>query len=470
MVRGKDMEFRLEKDSMGSVKVQEEAYYGAQTQRAKENFKISSLRLQKNFVIAQAVIKKSCAAVNLKLKRLEEKKAKAIIRACDEVISGNLAGSSEIFHGNFVVDVYCAGAGTSQNMNINEVVANRALEILGHEKGKYNLGHPNDDVNLGQSTNDTIPSAIHIAGAEAIEKELIPALEVLRKELYRKSKEFGRIIKAGRTHMQDAVTMTLGQEFSGYARMVELGIKRIRTAGEGLKELNIGGNAVGTGINNPANFSNLVIAEINRETKLKFKKAKNMFEATQNVDAVVQASGSMRTLAISLLKIAQDIILLSSGPNTGLNEISLPAVQPGSSIMPGKVNPVMAEMLSMVACDAVGRDAAIAAAAQQAKLELNVLMPVIAYNFLHEIEILSKASRAFGEKCVRGIKANKEICRSYAERSLALVTVLSPIIGYEKAAEIAKESLKTGKSIKQIAIERKILKKEEADKIFGLNQ
>jgi len=459
---GRNTEHRAEKDSLGSVNVPKDAYYGVQTQRAVENFRISALRMQPEFIKAQAIIKKSCAIANLKLKRLESKKAQAIVKACDEIIEGKLLE-------NFVVDVYSAGAGVSLNMNVNEVIANRALEILGHERGKYYIVHPNDDVNLGQSTNDTIPTAIRITGLGLIERKLLPSLNLLKSELYRKSKEFSEVIKAGRTHMQDAVPMTLGQELGGYARMVELGMKRIKSACEDLKELNIGGNAVGTGINNPPNFSALVIAEINKETKMKFRKAKNMFEATQNIDAVVEVSGSLRTIAISLLKISQDIILLSSGPNTGLNEISLAAAQPGSSIMPGKVNPVFPEMLSMVACDVIGRDACIAAAAQHAKLELNVLMPVAAYSFIHEIKILSAASRAFAEKCVRSIKANKEVCKSYAERSLATATLLSPIIGYEKAAEIAKESLKTGKSIKEIAIERKILKREEAEKIFNLN-
>ena len=456
-----DQEFRTEKDTLGYIKVPKDAYYGAQTQRARENFRISELRMQKEFIKAQAVIKKACAIANLKLERISEEKAKAIIKACDEIIAGN-----EKLLDNFVVDVYSAGAGVSLNMNINEVIANRALEILGYEKGSYDKIHPNDDVNLGQSTNDTIRSAMNIAGYLLIKNELLPAMELLKEELYRKADEFKSMIKAGRTHMQDAVPMSLGQEFSGYARAVELGIARIKKAGEDLRELNIGGNAVGTAINNPENFPEIVVSEINKETGESFKPAENLFEATQNIDSVANASSAIKAFASSLLKIAQDIILLSSGPRTGLNEIHLKPLQPGSSIMPGKINPVIPEAVSMVACDVIARDFSITIAQQHGKLELNIFMPIVAYNFLHEIKILANACKSFAELCIKHIKANEEVCRKYAERTLALATLLSPIIGYEKAAEIAKEALKTGKSVKDVVIEKKIMRRDEIERIF----
>lgn len=458
-------DYRIEKDTLGYIKVPKPAYYGAQTQRAVENFRISELRMQKEFIKAQAIIKKACAIANLKFKRIEKEKAEAIIKACDEIISGK-----EELLKNFVVDVYSAGAGVSLNMNINEVIANRALEILGYEKGSYDKIHPNDDVNLGQSTNDTIRSAINIAGYLLIKHELIPALEVLKNELYKKAEEFKSIAKAGRTHMQDAVPMSLGQEFSGYARAVELGIERIKRASEDLRELNIGGNAVGTGINNPENFPEIVVDEIKKETKENFKSAKNLFEATQNIDSVANTSSAIRAIASSLLKIAQDIILLSSGPRTGLNEIYLKPLQPGSSIMPGKVNPVIPEMLSMVACDVVARDLSITIAQQHAKLELNIFMPIVAYNFMHEIKILANACQSFAELCIKHIKANKEVCERYAENTLALAIMLSPVIGYEKAAEVAREAMEKGKSIKSIVIEKGIMGKEEAEKFFNLRR
>lgn len=457
------MEVRIDHDSLGDVRVPKDAYWGAQTQRAVENFPISGLRLPLAFVRGQAIIKRACAKANMELGELDNELGEAIVKAAEEVLDGKLLDQ-------FVVDVYQAGAGTSQNMNANEVIANRAIELLGGRKGDYSLVHPNDHVNRGQSTNDTIPTAMHIAGLEEITHKLLPALEALKEALEGKAREFDPIIKAGRTHLQDAVPMRLGQEFGAYARMIALGIERLQKTAEELKELAIGGNAVGTGINTPSGYKELAVKYINEVTKLGFRPAENPFEAIQNRDAVVNVSGALRTVATSLTKIADDLRLLSSGPKTGLREIVLPAVQPGSSIMPGKVNPVLAEMMNMVCYGVMGCDHVVSRAGQAGQLELNVMMPVMAYYFLHAIEILANGAQAFTERCIRGITANEEVCRMYAESTPQVVTALSPYIGYEKAAEVLKEALARNKTIREVVQEKGLLPPEKLEEALDLRR
>jgi fumarate hydratase class II len=450
---------RVERDSLGEVRVPAAAYYGAQTQRAIENFPVSGRRLQPGFIKAQGIVKKAAAIANTGLGLLDKKKGEAIAKAAQEVIDGKL-------NDQFVVDVYQMGAGTSQNMNANEVIANRAIELLGGEKGDYSLVHPNDHVNMAQSTNDTIHAAMNIASLVGIAEKLLPALEELQAALGEKASEFRGVVKIGRTHLQDAVPITLGREFGAYAAAVEKAIKRVRNAAEALRELNIGGTAVGSGLNAHSEFSVLAIKEISSLTDQAFKQAGDYYEATQNTLAALELSSALRYLAIVLGKIADDLRFLSSGPRAGIGEITLPPVQPGSSIMPGKINPTMAEMLNMVCHQVIGNDAAIASACQKAQLELNVNMPVIAYNLLDSIEILANATKAFTEKCVKGIKANEERCRELAELSTALVTALSPRIGYMKAAELAKEAYLTGKKVKDVVVEKGILSREEAEELL----
>ncbi len=450
---------RVEEDSLGEVKVPAEAYYGAQTQRARENFSISGVRLQLRFIRAQGIVKKAAAVANTRLGRLDRKIGDAIARAAEEVIRGR-------FNDEFVVDVYQMGAGTSQNMNANEVIANRAIELLGGKKGDYSIVHPNDHVNMGQSTNDTIHASMNIAALLSVEEELIPSLEGLLEVLRKKQEEFMKVVKIGRTHLQDAVPITLGQEFGGYARALEKAVNRVKRAEEALKELNIGGTAVGTGLNAPEGFSDLAVAEINAITGKDFRAADNFFEMGQNTLEALELSSALRYLSVVLGKIADDIRLLSSGPRAGFGEITLPAVQPGSSIMPGKVNPSMAEMLNMVCHQVTGNDAAVASAVKAAQLELNVNMPVIAYNLLNSIEILSRGVKAFTQRCVVGIKPNKERCRELAEKSTALVTALSPRIGYDEAARIAREAYARRMKIKDLVVEKGILSEEEAQELL----
>ncbi len=456
-------EFRIEKDTLGDVKIPKNAYWGPQTQRAVENFPISGLRLQPAFIRAQAIIKRSAALANADLGDLDKKVANAIAQACDEILSGK-----HVEH--FVVDVYQAGAGTSQNMNANEVIANRAIELLSGQKGDYKLVHPNDHVNRGQSTNDTIPTAIHISTLEEITHKLIPALAKLHQALAQKAKEFDHIVKSGRTHLQDAVPMRVGQEFGAYARMIELGIERVKIASEGLKELALGGNAVGTGINTPKGYDKKAIDYIAQITKLSFAPAKDKFEQIQNRDAVVFVSGALRTVTTSLLKIADDFRLLCSGPKTGFNELLLPALQPGSSIMPGKVNPVMPEMLNMVCFQILGHLEAVERGAQAGQLELNVMMPMIAYNLLQAIAIMANASTVFVSRCVEGMQMNAEQCQRFAENTPQAATALNPVIGYEKAAMVVKESLASGKTIREVVLEKKLLSPEELDKALDLRK
>ncbi len=450
---------RIEIDTMGKVKLPDDVYYGAQTKRAMDNFPISGLKLPRRFIRAQGIVKLAAARANGKLGLLDRKIFRAIEKAAMEVINGA--------HDNhFVVDVYQAGAGTSQNMNANEVIANRALEILKSKKGDYSLIHPNDHVNMAQSTNDTIPASIYISAFEAVREDLLPVLNALRDTLTRKSREFDVIVKAGRTHLQDAVPIRLGQEIGGYAEAINNDIRRISHASGSLLCLPIGGNAVGTGINAKPGFRKYVIREIRMITGIKFRSPENLFESIQNLNPALELSASLRGLSITLSKIANDVRLLSSGPRTGFAEIQLPAVQPGSSIMPGKVNPVMAEMLNMVCFQVLGNDTAIAYATQASQLELNVMMPVIAYNLLFSIEILTGGINAFNNKCLKGIKADADKCQTLAETTLAIATALNPIIGYASSAEVSKEAYRTGKSVKQVAIEKGILNKTDADRVL----
>lgn len=440
---------RIERDTMGELAVPVEAYYGVQTARAIENFPISSLRMPRPVIRAMGMIKRAAATVNHSLGLLDKKPAEAIKQAATEVVDGKLDAE-------FPVDVFQTGSGTSTNMNTNEVISNRATELLGGARGSK-LVHPNDHVNLGQSSNDVIPTAIHIAASEMMERQLLPALTRLHKALKGKAKEFDRIVKIGRTHLQDATPVRLGQEFGGYARQIELGIQRVKQAQGALSEVALGGTAVGTGLNCHPKFSAKVMAIISKETGCSFKEAKNHFEAQSTQDSLVEASGQLRTLAVSLMKIANDIRWLGSGPRCGLGEINLPETQPGSSIMPGKVNPVIAESVTMVCAQVMGNDVTVTVGGQAANFELIVMMPVMAYNLLQSIELLATASNNFAAKCIEGIKANEERCQSLIEESLAMCTALAPEIGYEAAAKLAKEAYKSGKTVRQIAKEQKVL-------------
>jgi len=454
------MQTRTEMDSIGERQIPGETYYGIQTHRALENFPISGIKPQPAYVEATVQIKKAAARVNKALGLLEAKKADAIVRAADEILSGKLMEW-------FVVDVYQAGAGTSHNMNVNEVVANRAIEILGGRKGDYSVIHPNDHVNMSQSTNDVCPTAIRIA-AVRLSQKLVRSLENLEKGFSAKAKEFDDVIKSGRTHLQDAVPIRLGQEFGAYAANIRKHSERILFALDSNKELGIGGTAAGTGLNAHERYREMMVKELSDELGINFRMADNYFEAMQSLRPFVELSGAVRALSQDLIRIANDLRLLSSGPKTGIGEIVLPAVQPGSSIMPGKVNPVMAEMLNMVCFQVIGCDTTILLAAQAGQLELNVMMPVVAFNLLLEIEILSNALDVFVNFCVNGIKANEDRCEAYAEGSMSIVTVLNPLIGYEKAAEIAKEYLSSGKSVKQLVLEKGLMTKNDLDELFAL--
>ena len=440
---------RIERDTMGELAVPVEAYYGVQTARAIENFPISSLRMPRAVIRAMGMIKRAAATVNHSLGLLDKKPAEAIKLAATEVVDGKLDAE-------FPVDIFQTGSGTSTNMNTNEVISNRATELLGGARGSK-LVHPNDHVNLGQSSNDVIPTAIHIAASEMMQQQLLPALTRLHKALKRKAKEFDAIVKIGRTHLQDATPVRLGQEFGGYARQIELGIQRIKQAQTALSEVALGGTAVGTGLNCHPQFSKKVMAVISKETGCSFKEAKNHFEAQSAQDSLVEASGCLRTLAVSLMKIANDIRWLGSGPRCGLGEINLPETQPGSSIMPGKVNPVIAESVTMVCAQVIGNDVTVTVGGQAANFELIVMMPVMAYNLLQSIELLATASNNFSVKCIEGIKANEERCKSLIEESLAMCTALAPEIGYEAAAKLAKDAYKSGKTVRQVAKDQKVL-------------
>jgi aspartate ammonia-lyase len=454
------MAFRTERDPLGDVSVPEEAYYGVQTARAVANFPISGLRAAADLVTATVLIKKAAAEANASLGRLDAEIARAIVAAADEILAGQLRDQ-------FVVDVYQAGAGTSHNMNANEVIANRAAELLGEARGTYRRVHPNDHVNMGQSTNDVYPTATRLAlllGYGA----LIRAAGDLVESLAGKGEAFRGVIKTGRTHLQDAVPVTLGQEFSGYASCIRRGADDVAAASEQLQELNIGATAVGTGLNAGDEYREQVVANLSRYTGLALKPAENLFRVTQSMGDVLAYSSALRRLAVEIGKIASDLRLLSMGPRAGLSEIALPAVQPGSSIMPGKVNPSIPEMVNQVCFQVMGCDMTVALACEAGQLELNVMMPVIAWNALHSSTILREAIRALRTRCVDGIAADDQRARELLDRSTATATALSPYIGYAATADVAKEAVRTGRAIRDIVLERKLLDRTQLDEILSV--
>jgi aspartate ammonia-lyase len=456
-------DFRIEKDSMGDRQIANNVYYGIQTQRAIENFPISGIKPLPTYIDACLYIKKAAAIVNGELDCIPADISKAIIQATDEILAGALRDQ-------FVVDVYQAGAGTSHHMNINEVLANRALEILGDQKGNYKLVSPNDHVNYGQSTNDVIPTAIRIGGLLALSRTLQPALEQAISALEAKAIEFQDIVKSGRTHLQDAVPVRLGDNFGAWAQILSEHQNRLYIASGDLMVLGLGGSAAGTGMNTHPEYRQRVVDILSQLLEFPLEPAPHLMAAMQSMGAFLNVSGALRNLAQDLVKISHDLRLMDSGPKTGFKEIQLPPVQPGSSIMPGKYNPVMAEMTSMVCFQVMGYDNAIAFAAQAGQLELNVMMPLIAYNLIHSIEILGNTISALTTSCIQGITANKERCLAYAEGSLALVTALNTHIGYLNAAAVAKESLETGKSLRQIVLEKGLMTETELATVLDLDQ
>ena len=451
--------FRTESDSMGEMRVPAGAYWGAQTQRAAENFPVSGLRFPRRFLRALGMLKMAAAETNVELGLLDRERGEQIRRAASEVMEGMLDDQ-------FVVDVFQTGSGTSTNMNANEVIATRAGELLTGKIESKGPVHPNDHVNMGQSSNDIIPSCIHVAALEGIVRDLLPALEGLRNSLHEKSEEFDRIVKIGRTHMQDATPVRLGQEFGGFETMVSHGAERVKAARRFLAELAVGGTAVGTGINTHADFARLVVARVNKITGIEFREAENHFEAQGSRDALVETSAALKCLAVSLMKIGGDIRFLACGPRCGIGELVLPAVQPGSSIMPGKVNPVIVESLLQVGAQVIGNDAAVALGGLCGTLELNVMMPVMAYNLLQSIDILARGVAVFREKCVTGIGADERRIGEMIEKSLALVTAFNPYIGYDAAAKLAKESYESGMTIREIARKKKVLPDDKLDEIL----
>tara|TARA_B100000003_G_C10924484_1_gene368637 strand:- start:652 stop:2040 length:1389 start_codon:yes stop_codon:yes gene_type:complete len=448
-------DYRLESDSMGQMRVPKNALYAAQTARAIKNFPISDLKFKRPFIEALGVIKFCAAKVNGDLKLIPKNISKSIMKGAQEVIDSK--------HDNeFVVDIFQTGSGTSTNMNANEVISSLANR---YSKSKSKI-HPNDHVNLCQSSNDVIPTAMHISALKLVNRDLIPSLKLLKKELDKKSKSFSKIYKIGRTHLQDATPMTLGQEFGGFSQMVQNSIDFISSSSSALKFLAQGGTAVGTGINSHPKFAANISREISKKIGIKFYEAKDHFEAQSSKDSIVNLSGSLKTCATSLMKIANDIRWLGSGPRCGFGEIILPSIQPGSSIMPGKVNPVLAESLTQVCAQVIGNDLTITIAGQSGNFQLNVMMPVMAHNIMESIEILSSSVKAFTLDCIKDIKVDKEKCESYIEDSLAMCTSLAPIIGYNNAANVAKKAYKNGKTVRQVVNEDKILDKSKSDKIL----
>jgi fumarate hydratase class II len=444
---------RVERDSMGEVRVPVEAMYGAQTQRAVENFSISGQRFPRRFIQALGLVKEAAALANGAAGTLRTEVAQAIAKASRQVSDG-------VWDDHFPLDVYQTGSGTSTNMNANEVIARLATEMLSEEGVSV---HPNDHVNRGQSSNDVIPSAIHVAARMATDEDLIPALEHLQGTLLQKAMAFDDVLKSGRTHLMDATPVRLGQEFGGYARQVELGIQRVKRASEELAELALGGTATGTGINTTREFTESVISRISDRTGIRFIEAENHFEAQGAKDAAVSLSGALNTMSVSLSKIADDIRWLASGPTSGINEISLPAVQPGSSIMPGKVNPVMAEALLMVAARVMGNHVTVTIAGSRGNFELNAMMPVLAQALLESIHLLSNGVRAFTDRCLVGVSANDERCRELLERNPAIATALNPRIGYDQAAEVAKQAARDGVSVRDVVRRRGLIPESELD-------
>jgi fumarate hydratase class II len=448
--------YRTEKDSLGEMKVPADALWGAQTQRAVENFPISDLRFPRSFIAALGMIKKAAAETNEALKLIDTGTARSIVQAAEEVIRGD-------HDAQFVIDIFQTGSGTSTNMNANEVIANRATQIRGGNGAGI---HPNDHVNAGQSSNDVIPSAMQVAACMSIRSDLIPALTVLRDSLLAKAREFDHIVKSGRTHLMDATPVRLGQEFGGYAAQIDLGIRRLHDAERDMLELPLGGTAVGTGINTPAEFAGNAIARIAASTGIEFIEAGNHFERQGTRDTIVYAHGALNTIAVSLMRIANDIRLLGSGPRAGLNEITLPAIQPGSSIMPGKVNPVIAEAVTMVAAQVMGNNTTITVGGQGSYFELNVMMPIMTHALLQSITLIANVARVMAGKCVDGIIANEDRCRELLEGNLSLATALAPKIGYDEAASIAKQAFREGRTAREVAQERQVLSDDELDEVL----
>ncbi|MFB6156558.1 MAG: class II fumarate hydratase [Haloferacaceae archaeon] len=451
-------DYRIEEDSLGEMRVPADAYWGAQTQRAIENFPISGETFGRRFVRALGVVKKAAARANRDLGLLDDDVADAVVEAADEVIAGD-------HDDQFPVDVFQTGSGTSSNMNANEVIANRAAELSGATVGDR-VVHPNDHVNFGQSSNDVIPTAMHVAALEAVEKDLRPALETLRDALAAKEEAFDGVVKTGRTHLQDATPVRLGQEFSGYRAQVEKGIARLDDVGDRLAELALGGTAVGTGLNTPPEFPERAAEYIAEETGLPFREADNHFEAQAAHDAMSEAHGALRVVAGSLNKVANDLRLLASGPRNGLGEIEQPENQPGSSIMPGKINPVVAEAVNQVHKQVVGNDAAVSAGAAEGQIDLNLYKPVIAHNFLQSATMLANASETFAERFVAKLAANEERCERQVEQSMALATALNPAIGYDKASKVAKRALAEGRTVREVVVDEGYLDEDEVDEVL----
>jgi fumarate hydratase class II len=453
-----DTEYRIERDSLGEMEVPADAYWGAQTQRAVGNFPVSGLTFQRRFIRALGIVKKAAAEANLELGLLEEDKTDAILEAATEVIDGE-------HDDQFPVDIFQTGSGTSSNMNANEVIANRATEIYGGKIGTREI-HPNDHVNYGQSSNDVVPTAMHVAALEAVEKDVIPGLEVLAGELAAKKKAFDDVVKTGRTHLQDATPVRLGQEFGGYRTQIEKGIERVEATTDRLGELALGGTATGTGLNTHPEFPELAAENIAAETGLQFREADNHFEAQAAHDAVSEAHGALRTVAGSMNKIANDLRLLASGPRNGLGEIEQPENQPGSSIMPGKINPVVAESVNQVHKQVIGNDATVSAGAARGEIDLNLYKPVLAYNFLQSASLIANSAETFGERFVGKLEANADHCRKQVDQSMALATALNPAIGYDAASKVAKMALAEGKTVREVAVAEGYLTADEADEVL----
>jgi fumarate hydratase class II len=456
------MDYRIEKDSLGDVQVPAEALYGAQTMRAADNFPISGIRFPRPFIQALGVVKQSAAKANRDLGLVPTDKAEAVIAAAQQVIDGTLDG-------HFVLDIFQTGSGTSTNMNANEVLANRASELRGHPRGSRDV-HPNDDVNASQSSNDVIPTAMYVAARVALERDLLPALRAFHTSLTAKAAAFDDVLKSGRTHLMDATPVRLGQEFGGFAAQIAKGIARVQASSEELAELALGGTAVGTGINVPPGFVDKTIGYIAEATGLAFREADNHFEAQAAKDAYVQAAGALNTLAVGLMKIANDLRWMGSGPTSGLGELLLPSVQPGSSIMPGKVNPVLCEAMMMVCARVMGNHTTITVGGQHGNFELNVMMPVMAHAMLESIHILTGALDAFRTKCLDGIEANRERCRELLELNPSIATALNRAIGYDQAAQVAKRAAKERRSVRDVARETTPLTDAELDLILNVRE
>ncbi|MFP7492705.1 aspartate ammonia-lyase [Terribacillus saccharophilus] len=451
--------YRIEKDFLGEKQILKDAYYGIQTMRASENFPITGYRIHEEMIKALGIVKKSAALANMDVKRLYEGLGNAIVQASEEIIDGK-------WHDQFIVDPIQGGAGTSINMNANEVITNRALEILGHEKGDYQQLSPNTHVNMSQSTNDVFPTAIHISTLNMLEK-LLETMLYMQGEFKKKAKQFDSVIKMGRTHLQDAVPIRLGQEFEAYSRVLERDIKRIKQSRQHLYEVNMGATAVGTGLNANPKYIERVVEHLAANSGLPLVTAENLVDATQNTDAYTEVSAALKVCMMNMSKIANDLRMMASGPRAGLNEINLPARQPGSSIMPGKVNPVMAEMINQIAFQVIGNDNTICLASEAGQLELNVMEPVLVFNLLQSISIMNNGFRSFTDNCLIGIEANEAMMKEYVDKSVGLLTAVNPHLGYEVAARIAREAILSGKSIRELCLQYDVLTEEELDIILN---